>query len=173
MSSVYIQRSSTQHTRNIVALLIGNGSARSVHSVVGAGNQVSLLHVLKQVSLSKRSSRRFNGVLRLPWSTSRSDPGRPIVVANSARKGMLSSIDRTPPAVASLPLCQLTGGPSSGGRRTLGSSSPRPTGWCRTSLAAKLTPFQPSAPQCHGVGSTLDTNAFTMSFSAIHLAIQG
>ena len=35
------------------------------------------------------------------WSTSPSAPGRPSLVANPARKGTLSSIARTPPAVAS------------------------------------------------------------------------
>ena len=65
------------HPRNI----LGSSSSfdrerlsRSVHSVVGAGKL---------------------------WSTSPSAPGRPSLVANPARKGTLSSIARTPPAVAS------------------------------------------------------------------------
>ena len=62
---------------------------------------VSLLHVRKQVSLSSAQVGRFNGVPRLLWSTSPSAPGRPSLVANPARKGTLSSIARTPPAVAS------------------------------------------------------------------------
>ncbi len=71
----WIQRTFIHATYwEVVALLIGNGSARSVHSVVGAGKL---------------------------WSTSPSAPGRPSLVANPARKGTLSSIARTPPAVAS------------------------------------------------------------------------
>ena len=71
----WIQRTFIHATYwEVVALLIGNGSARSVHSVVGAGKL---------------------------WSTSPSAPGRPSLVVNPARKGTLSSIARTPPAVAS------------------------------------------------------------------------
>ena len=62
---------------------------------------VSLLHVREQVCLSSAQVGRFNGVPRLLWSTSPSAPGRPSLVANPARKGALSSIARTPPAVAS------------------------------------------------------------------------
>ena len=71
----WIQRTFIHATYwEVVALLIGNGSARSVHSVVCAGKLCS---------------------------TSPSAPGRPSLVANPARKGTLSSIARTPPAVAS------------------------------------------------------------------------
>ena len=93
----WIQRTFIHATYwEVVALLIGNGSARSVHSVVGAGKL---------------------------WSTSPSAPGRPSLVANPARKGTLSSIARTPPAVASRRYAR-TGGQRLVAGRTLGALRP-------------------------------------------------
>ena len=58
----WIQRTFIHATYwEVVALLIGNGSARSVHSVVGAGKL---------------------------WSTSPSAPGRPSLVANPAKSDL-------------------------------------------------------------------------------------